>query len=85
MSVEELHATASGNLAGRIAVPNFLFETKHKKDRTLLTSSKIKMLDLHMTSGPLDITLESEYQKLLLYRCVYVLFVQCEGVPNSFP
>lgn len=66
LSVEELHAIASGNLSGRIAVPNFLFETKRKKDRT----AKSKMLDLQMTSGPLDITLESEYQKLLMYRYV---------------
>ena len=71
LSVEELRATATGNLSGRIAVPKFLFETKRKKDRT----AKSKMLDLQMTSGPLDVTLESEYQKLLMYRYgLYPLF-----------
>lgn len=73
LSVSELHATATGNLAGHVAVPNFYFQTMRKKERNLFNPNKSNMLDLRMTSGPLDVTLESEYQKLLLYRCVCVI------------
>ena len=68
LSVKELLANATGNLAGRVSAPDFQFQTVQKKDRTLRGSTKSKMLDLQMTSGPLDIALDSEYQKLLLYR-----------------
>jgi hypothetical protein len=68
MSVRELRADATGNLSGRVTAPDFLFQTIRKKGRTFHDSSKNTMLDLHMTSGPLDVALDSEYQKLLLYR-----------------
>ncbi|GJE95456.1 hypothetical protein PsYK624_116400 [Phanerochaete sordida] len=68
LSVSELYARATGNLSGRLAVPNFLFQTARKKERDAFRSSKSNMLDLQMTSGPLDIELESEYQRLLWYR-----------------
>ena len=68
LSVKHFLANASGNLSGRMEAPDFLFQTIRKKERTLHKATKSTMLDLHMTSGPLDITLDSEYQKLLMYR-----------------
>ncbi|KAJ3553006.1 hypothetical protein NM688_g3848 [Phlebia brevispora] len=68
LSVYEVFAVASGNLAGRLAVPDFLFQTTTRKDRLEQAADTRRMLDLRMTSGPLEVELESEYQKILLYR-----------------
>ncbi|KAI0093075.1 hypothetical protein BDY19DRAFT_882324 [Irpex rosettiformis] len=67
LSVSEIAATATGNITGQVTVPNFLFQTTRKERHT---SSEIggRLLDLQMTSGPLVIELDSEYQKLLIYR-----------------
>lgn len=70
LSVNKLHARATGNLSGRVTVPDFLFQTIRKKEQDVFRSSKSNMLDLQMISGPLDIELESEYQRLLWYRYV---------------
>ena len=70
LSVNRLYARATGNLSGRVTAPDFLFQTIRKKERDAFRSSKSNMLDLQMTSGPLDIELESEYQRLLWYRYV---------------
>ena len=70
LSVHEVSAKASGNLAGHFSVPDFMFQTVRRADRGSKASAQSTMLDLHMTSGPLEIELESEYQKLLLYRYV---------------
>ena len=74
LSVYEVSAVASGNLTGHIGVPDFLFQTTRRTDRSD-QSAKSRMLDLRMTSGPLEIDLESEYQKLLMYRCVNLVLV----------
>lgn len=66
LSVNEVCAMATGNLSGRIAVPNFLFQTVRKERGS--SDSNTQLLDLRMTSGPLDIDLESEYQKIIFYR-----------------
>lgn len=66
LSVYEVSAVATGNLSGRIAVPDFMFQTTQKERCS--SDSSDRLLDLHMTSGPFDIDLESEYQKLILYR-----------------
>lgn len=64
--VRDVQATAAGNLAGYFKVPDFMFQTVHLTE----PSAQSQMLDLRMTSGPLDVSLESEYQKILLYRYV---------------
>ncbi|KAI0699566.1 hypothetical protein BC835DRAFT_1412549 [Cytidiella melzeri] len=66
LSFSEVSATASGTITGQMTVPRFLFQTT-RKERTSADSGS-KLLDLQMTSGPLVIDLESEYQKLLVYR-----------------
>ncbi len=70
LSVYAVSAKASGNVAGHLTVPDFLFQTIRGTDRN--DTSKNTMLDLRMTSGPLEIELESEDQMLILYRCVAI-------------
>lgn len=67
MYVRDVEATAAGNLAGYFKVPDFMFQTVHLTEQ----SAQSQMLDLRMTSGPLDVSLESEYQKILLYRYAF--------------
>ncbi|KAI0342100.1 hypothetical protein BDW22DRAFT_1358216 [Trametopsis cervina] len=66
LSVSDVAATASGNVTGQIDVPGFMFQTTRKERSSSDNSGRL--LDLQMTSGPLVIDLESEYQKILLYR-----------------
>jgi hypothetical protein len=68
LSVSEVLATATGNITGKIAVPSFLFQTTRKQRSS--SDSNSRLLDLQMTSGALTISLDSEYQKLLVYRYV---------------
>ncbi len=70
LSVSQVTAIATGNITGQITVPNFLFQTT-RKERYSPSNSGSRLLDLQMTSGPLVIDLDSEYQKLLVYRYVY--------------
>lgn len=69
LSVASFTVIANGNLTGSFRVPDFRFETIRRND---LASQDDKgwMLNLSMTSGPLDIELDSEYHKLLIYRWV---------------
>ena len=66
-SVASFTVIATGNLTGSFRVPDFRFETVRRNE---LSSQDDKgwMLNLSMTSGPLDIELDSEYHKLLIYR-----------------
>lgn len=70
LSVSQVTAIATGNITGQITVPNFLFQTI-RKERYSPSNSGSRLLDLQMTSGPLVIDLDSEYQKLLVYRYVH--------------
>jgi hypothetical protein len=69
LSVEHSSMLAVGNMSGRGNVPDFLFQTKRKpesQDPDWLESNR--MLDLTMTSGPLDVVLESDHQMILQYQ-----------------
>lgn len=60
---------ASGNVSGRADVPDFVFETFRRTEAAVAEGEgQNTMLDLHMTSGPLNIVLHSEHQELLQYR-----------------
>ncbi|KAF9070624.1 hypothetical protein BDP27DRAFT_1401949 [Rhodocollybia butyracea] len=65
--VGHVSITAQGNVAGHADVSNCVFQTirwvGNPKD-----STRDRMLELRMTSGPLIVMLESDYQKLLHYR-----------------
>ena len=74
LSVSNVAATASGNITGHITVPNFLFQTTRKERHALSSETNGRLLDLQMIGGPLVIDLDSEYQKLLVYRYVLPYF-----------
>ncbi|CAL1706934.1 unnamed protein product [Somion occarium] len=67
-SVASFAVVATGNLSGLIRVPDFRFETTRRNESASRHDKNGVMLYLSMTSGPLDIELDSEYHKLLLYR-----------------
>lgn len=68
LSVAELTLLASGNMSGRAYVPDFRFQTIRRNEKFSMSSPGDRMLDLAMTSGPLNVNLESEYHRLLQYR-----------------
>lgn len=71
LSVANVAILAKGNISGRVTVPNCLFRTiRRKEDKLFEGLGKTKMLELIMTSGPLNAALESDHQKLLQYQCV---------------
>ncbi|KAI3619034.1 fermentation associated protein [Moniliophthora roreri] len=67
-SVGGLKLSGRGNLSGEADVSNFVFQTIRRTHSRSPTLSNNRMLELRMTSGPLVIMLESDYQKLLHYR-----------------
>jgi hypothetical protein len=69
LSVAESSMLAVGNLSGHGNVPDFLFQTRRKQqsDGANQVESN-RMLDLTMTSGPLDVVLESDHQMILRYQ-----------------
>ena len=72
LTVADVAILAKGNISGRITVPDCLFQTIRRKESQLLEGGgQAKMLELTMTSGPLNAVLESDHQKLLRYQCVY--------------
>ena len=68
LSITQVSISAVGNLGGRVDLPDFRFQTVRRKKWTPGDTDGARMLDLGMTSGPLDIELESDYHKLLHYR-----------------
>ncbi|KAL4251310.1 hypothetical protein ABKN59_005668 [Abortiporus biennis] len=69
LSVSNLSVAATGNISGHAEVPNFRFQTIHRNKPSVKQGSvPDRMLDLTMTSGPLDIELDSEFHKLAYYR-----------------
>jgi len=67
--ITDLQISASGNISGNAHIPNFSFRTVRRKDfkAETDTSSGRRMLDLIMTSGPLQVALESDYQRILQF------------------
>lgn len=68
LEVTKSSIEATGNISGHGSVPDFLFRTKRKSDRARRTVEAPEMLNLTMTSGPLDLTIESDRQRILQYR-----------------
>lgn len=68
LSVAELSLLASGNISGRAYVPDFRFQTIRRNEKFSMVNPGDRMLDLTMTSGTLNVSLESEYHRLLQYR-----------------
>lgn len=74
LSVANVAILAKGNISGRVTVPDCLFRTIRRKEHKLLEGEgETKMLELIMTSGPLDAVLESDHQKLLQYQYVSLI------------
>jgi hypothetical protein len=68
LRVGDVLISASGNIAGKAHVPDFMFQTVRMPETTLKELGRSKLLELCITSGPLDIFLESEHQQMLQYR-----------------
>ena len=68
LSIGDLTMVASGNISGRARIPDFSFSTLRRKALVLDCSDLLegpKMLDMSLKSGSLEMTLESDYQKIL--------------------
>ncbi|KAG7098617.1 hypothetical protein E1B28_000539 [Marasmius oreades] len=69
LSVTDVKVSGKGNMAGRADVSDFIFQTIRRTNHSLFSEEEHnRMLELRMTSGPLVIVVESEYQRLLHYR-----------------
>lgn len=68
--VHRIDINASGNLSGQVGVGDCEFRTYRIKTdpRRSASSSTSKLLQLRMTSGPLNCVLESEHRELLQYQ-----------------
>jgi hypothetical protein len=73
--VGNMDIQAVGNISGRADVPNFMFRTTRVMESAHAELPGHRMLQLEMTSGPLNIALESEHQDLLKYRYVTYIVV----------
>jgi hypothetical protein len=69
LSVEEVTVLARGNLSGSIDVPHCVFQTIRRREG----SGTANLLELSMTSGALNASLESDHQRLLQYRLVVIM------------
>lgn len=68
LSIGNLTMLASGNISGRARIPDFSFSTMRRKALALDSSDLLgepRMLDMSLKSGNLEMTLESDYQKIL--------------------
>ncbi|KAG5342712.1 hypothetical protein C0989_010680 [Termitomyces sp. Mn162] len=68
--VDDLNIIAKGNVAGNVHVPKCVFQTIRSTESSSNAKGRNQMLELNMTSGPLVVSLESDHQMLLHYRCV---------------
>ena len=68
LSVAEFSVDATGNLSGNMYVPDFRFQTLRRSECDPEDAVGGRMLDLSMTSGPLNLELDSEFHKLIHYR-----------------
>ena len=68
VSIGDLNMLATGNISGHARIPDFSFNTIRRK--ALISNSfdglgEPRMLDMSLKSGILEMTLESDYQKIL--------------------
>ncbi|KAG9316547.1 hypothetical protein JVU11DRAFT_2597 [Chiua virens] len=69
LSVADIAIVAKGNISGHVTVAGFIFHTISRiGDVFLSESTSARLLELTMTSGPLSAELQSEHQRLLVYR-----------------
>ena len=69
ISIDRVDTQARGNLSGHLRMPDFLFRTVRRRQGPRLDGHNLgKMLELSMTSGTLDIQLQSDWLWLLQYR-----------------
>jgi hypothetical protein len=71
VSIGDLNMSATGNISGHARIPDFSFNTTRRK--ALISNSfdglgVPRMLDMSLKSGILEMTLESDYQKILHLR-----------------
>ena len=71
VSIGDLNMSATGNISGHARIPDFSFNTMRRK--ALMSNSfdlvgEPRMLDMSLKSGNLEMTLESDYQKILHLR-----------------
>jgi hypothetical protein len=68
VSIADLTMLATGNISGHARIPDFSFSTMRRKTLTLDAIDQLgepRMLDMSLKSGSLEMTLESDYQKIL--------------------
>ncbi|KAG8213869.1 hypothetical protein J3R82DRAFT_10613 [Butyriboletus roseoflavus] len=71
LSISDVAIFAKGNISGHVTVADCMFHTISRNGDALLSkSTSARLLELTMTSGPLSAELESEHQRLLVYRSV---------------
>ncbi|KAI6157760.1 hypothetical protein BKA82DRAFT_130576 [Pisolithus tinctorius] len=72
LSVADVAILARGNVSGHIVVPNCIFHTVRRSEDSLTRESResrtARLLELTMTSGALNAELDSEQQRLLVYK-----------------
>jgi hypothetical protein len=69
LRVNQVNVTATGNVSGRADVVDFVFRTTRMTESAMDNASgQHQMLKLDITSGALNMVVESEHQKLLEYR-----------------
>ena len=71
VSIGDLNMSATGNISGHARIPDFSFNTMRRKALVLNSFDGLReprMLDTSLKSGVLEMTLESDYQKILYLR-----------------
>lgn len=69
VAVERVDTQARGNLSGHLRMPDFLFRTVRKRQDLHGNKQPLgRMLELFLTSGTLDVQLQSDWLWLLQYR-----------------
>ena len=68
LEVANSSIVATGNISGHGRVPDFLFRTKRKRECIPRVVDATEMLNLAMSSGPLDLIIESDHQRILQYQ-----------------
>lgn len=69
VSVDRVDVQARGNLSGHIHMPDFFFQTLRKREGPSPDDKgRNNMLELTLTSGAIDIQLQSDWLWLLQYR-----------------
>ncbi|THH07232.1 hypothetical protein EW145_g3529 [Phellinidium pouzarii] len=68
-SIKRVDVKARGNLSGHLQIPDFVFRTIRKRQEFNLKKQPLsRMLELHLTTGTLDIQIQSDWLWLLQYR-----------------